>query len=91
MMFLMYTKVMPFLFGTEQTVKAALKRIAFTSTIMTFFSISVFLFSISLLEGHTVDYAIEEVKLKLWFTVKRSWQFWPMMSFINFRFVPPMY
>jgi protein Mpv17 len=48
---------------------------------------SIFFSFMKTVEGHP-DQVVDEVKTKLWPTMKVNWGVWPLAHLINFRFVP---
>eukprot|EP00347_Sterkiella_histriomuscorum_P024282 403331669 len=87
---LLYSRVLP-LIGTDKGYKTVVKKIMFLSLFLSFISHGVFFFAMSQLEGHTVEYSIEEVNRKLVPTVTTGWQYWPLVQMINFKLVPPYF
>ena len=49
---------------------------------------SLFFFILTLAEGRGLSEAKQEVRTKLWPTLKTSWHVWPFISFVNFMFIP---
>ena len=60
------------LIGTDKSFKTLLKKIAVTSTVTSMFGLSLFFFINSIIEGHTVQYAVDEVKMKMIPTLMRG-------------------
>eukprot|EP00347_Sterkiella_histriomuscorum_P016956 403351209 len=87
LMHYIYTKVLPVI-GPGCSLKSVLIKVLFTQTIFTVFGISLFYFTLSLMSGMTLEASQQEVREKLIPTYMTSLKIWPIMSFINFMFVP---
>jgi protein Mpv17 len=79
----------------------AVKRLALTGTKMAFLKMfidqftywapginSVYLFTIPKLEGKSNSEAIDNVKMRIWPTLKANWMLWPLAQMINFKLIP---
>ena len=84
---IVYDHLLPIL-GRDNGYRTVAKKLFFSSFVFTFFGHGAFFLCMSLFEGHSLEYALEEVKLKLLPTVINGWKFWPIVQIINFRFVP---
>lgn len=41
------------------------------------------------MEGKSTDELMDKLRRDYWATMKMNWSVWPVISFINFRFIPP--
>ncbi|CDW75552.1 sym1p [Stylonychia lemnae] len=87
-MHFVYTKILPKI-GPGCSLKSVLIKVMFTQTIFTIFGLSLFFFSTSMMSGHTFEHSINQVSKKLWPTYCTSLKIWPLISVLNFAFVPP--
>jgi len=50
--------------------------------------LSIYLLSISLMEGKNATESVEVLKQRLWPTLKANWILWPAAQIVNFAFIP---
>ena len=90
LMHVVYSKVLPCIApGCGAT--AIIKKVLFTQTFFTVTGTSLFYFTLGMAEGKTAGEAVNEVRAKLWPTLLTGWKIWPIISIINFTFVPPQF
>ena len=86
-MHFVYSKILPVI-GPGCSLSSVLKKVLFTQTLFNIAGTSLYFFMLTLMEGRPVEQCCDEVRLKLWPTVFTSWKIWPVMSFLNFYFIP---
>ncbi|XP_003384042.1 PREDICTED: protein SYM1-like [Amphimedon queenslandica] len=77
------------------------KRLALTGTRMAFLKMffdqftywaisinTIYLFTLPKLEGKTNDQAMDNVRARIWPTMKANWCLWPIAQLINFKLIP---
>ena len=68
-----------------------LKKLAFDQLIGSQFYITLFFFSMTLIELKSLNEGIQNWKNKYWQTLKTNWLIWPIANLINFGLVPIAY
>ena len=87
MLYITYNKILPYIApGSSQI--AIMKKLLFSQTCFTLVSMSAFYTAIPLLQGNSISEGWKEIKYKLWPTLITNWKVWPILQFINFKFVP---
>ena len=89
-MHIVYTKILPRI-APGTGFKSVIRKVLFTQTVFTVFGVSLFYFTLALAEGQSIQDSRNEVRNKLWPTLKTGWKVWPLISFCNFMFIPPLY
>ena len=87
---LQYCKIMPYLFP-ENSKYIAFKSIVYSLTISDGLSNLMFYIYMDLISGKGFQKAIQESKKKFIVTMIANWQFWPLISTINFTLIPIQY
>jgi len=82
-----YNHLIP-LFANGNSLRALGKKLFFTQTAFSCFSIASFFTYMSLKEGKGLDATYNEVSSKLGPTMITNWKVWPLLQLINFKFVP---
>ena len=85
---LTYARIIP-LFAQGNGLRALGKKLLFTQTIFSMFSISSFYIYTSLMEGKDIEGTKQELQNKLIPTLQTNIKVWPLLQLINFALVPP--
>ena len=82
-----YRHLIP-LFAKDNSLRALGKKLFFTQTAFSMFSIASFFVYMSWIEKKGLEGTKNELNDKLMPTMVTNWKVWPLLQLINFKFVP---
>ena len=82
-----YSMILPVIAPGNSNI-AILKKVIACNTVFTLYSAVTYYFFMPLFGGGTIEDSVSELKLNLWETLVMNWTTWPLIDFVNFKYVP---